>query len=174
MSDEHVPAPDQPAGQPRPAMKKFFAVALNCLIGILLIVAGYFGRGYLDSLHSSVPVLQPPQRAMQKPEPPMPTRVIQLDILNGSGEKGIAARFTSFLRARGYDVVEIKNYKVSNVPHTLVVDRIGNLQPARDIAELLGVADTNALQQLNPDYFVDVSVIIGTDCYDLNPSKEKK
>src|SRR5689334_10094728 len=34
-------------------------------------------------------------------------RVIQLDVQNGCGAKGAAAKFTSFLRTSGFDVVEM-------------------------------------------------------------------
>jgi hypothetical protein len=44
-----------------------------------------------------------------------------------------------------------------------VVDRIGDLAAARRVARSLGVADNNVIQQINPDYFVNVSVIIGED-----------
>ncbi len=153
------------------AGKKTLLFVLNIIIAILLVATGYFGHKFFDRYF---PPKQPAQVTEQKQEPPRPTEVIQVDVLNGCGEKGVGARFTNFLRTRGYDVVEMKNYKTSSIPRTLVIDRIGNMKPARDIAELLGVADTNILQQLNPDYFVDVSVVIGEDFYTLNPPKEKK
>jgi hypothetical protein len=75
----------------------------------------------------------------------------------------------NYLRVNGFDVVEMKNYKVSNIPHTIVVDRVGDLAAARRVASALGVSEKNVIQQLNPDYFVDVSVIIGTDYSSLQP-----
>lgn len=173
MNDERMGTPDQPNTASNGAGKKGFLLLLNIIIAILLVLTGYFGHKFLDRYFP--PRKTPAQQVQeQKPEPPKPTEVVQVDVLNGCGEKGVGARFTSFLRARGYDVVEMKNYKTTNITHTLVVDRMGNLKPALDIAAHLGVADTNILQQLNPDYFVDVSVIIGEDFYDLAPSTEKK
>jgi hypothetical protein len=75
----------------------------------------------------------------------------------------------NYLRTNGFDVVEMKNYKVSNIPHSIVVDRVGNLAAARRVAAALGISDKNVVQQLNPDYFVDVSVIIGADYSSLQP-----
>jgi len=57
----------------------------------------------------------------------------------------------------------MKNYKTFSVAHTLVVDRVGDLTLARRVAASLGVAEKNVVQQINQDYFVDVSVIIGAD-----------
>ncbi|HEY4611751.1 MAG TPA: LytR C-terminal domain-containing protein, partial [Bacteroidota bacterium] len=46
-------------------------------------------------------------------------RAIQLDVLNGSGEAKLAQRMTDFLRARGFDVVEMGNYPSSDVEATV-------------------------------------------------------
>lgn len=111
----------------------------------------------------------------KKPEPPpapaVPSKVIQLDVLNGCGVKGAGAKFTNFLRASGFDVVELRNYSSSRVAGTLVIDRVGNLAAARKVAAALGVPEANVVQQLNPDYFVAVSVVIGEDHPTLNPGK---
>ena len=65
----------------------------------------------------------------------------------------------------------MKNYKTSNVAQTLVIDRVGDLAAARRVAASLGVAENNVIQQLNPDYFVDVSVVIGEDFQKLRPAR---
>jgi hypothetical protein len=44
---------------------------------------------------------------------------------------------------------------------------VGNLASARKVAMVLGVSDKNIIQQINPDYFVDVSVIVGEDVSSL-------
>ena len=52
-----------------------------------------------------------------------------------------------------------------------MVDRVGDLATARRVARSLGVADNNIIQQINPDYFVNVSVIIGEDFSGLHEVK---
>ena len=98
-------------------------------------------------------------------------RIIQLDLLNGCGARGVGARMMAFLRASGFDVVEARNYRSFAVPRTLVIDRVGNLPAARRVAAALGVSEKNVIQQINPDYFVDVSVIIGQDYGTLRHSR---
>ena len=105
------------------------------------------------------------------PDPVIPSKVIQLDVLNGCGAKGAGAKFTNFLRGSGFDVVELKNYSSSRVDRTVVIDRAGNLAAARAVAAALGVTESHVVQQINPDYFVDVSVVIGADHVSLNPGK---
>jgi hypothetical protein len=111
----------------------------------------------------------------KKPEPPpapvIPSKVIQLDVQNGCGAKGAGAKFTAFLREAGFDVVDVKNYSSSRVERTLVIDRLGNLAAAKKVAAALGVGESNIIQQINPDYFVAVSVVIGEDYSSLNPGK---
>ena len=133
---------------------------LNILIVMLILLVGYFSYAFL-SRDSSAQQVKPEQKS------PAPSRVIQLDVLNGCGAKGVAARLTNFLRSSGFDVVEMKNYKTSHIPQTMVVDRVGNLSVARRVAASLGISEKNVIQQINPDYFVDVSVIIGEDYANL-------
>jgi len=101
------------------------------------------------------------------------SEIIQLEVLNGCGVAGAADRFTDFLREHNFDVVNVGNYFTFNVDETIVVDRIGNLENARKVARSLGVQRTNVIQQLNNNYFLDVSVIIGKDYYKLKPIKEE-
>ena len=90
-------------------------------------------------------------------------RPIQIDVLNGCGASGAASNLTTFLRKRGFDVVDTRNYKSFDVQHTLVIDRTGNLSLARQVASAVGVSSRNVIQEINPDYFVDVSIVIGMD-----------
>lgn len=96
---------------------------------------------------------------------------IQLDVLNGCGAPGAATTFTAFLRARGFDVVEIRNYKSFDLQESLVVDRTGDRVNAERVAFALGIKKENIVRQINQDYFVDVSVVIGGDYSSLKPSQ---
>ncbi|HEV8537900.1 MAG TPA: LytR C-terminal domain-containing protein [Bacteroidota bacterium] len=120
----------------------------------LLAVIGYFSFAFMTKNDTS---------SGGEGNQAKPLKVIQLDVLNGSRIRGAAARVTSHLRTGGFDVVEMKNYKMNNVHQTVVIDRVGNLASAHRVARALGVSEKNVVQQINPDYFVDVSVIIGED-----------
>ncbi len=161
-----ISEPEQPTEQPPPVKvivrkRNSLRMVLKTLIVLSIIIAGYFTYTFvLINLKTAV------VENTQAPE----ARVLQIDVLNGCGTKGISAKFTDHLRINGFDVVESKNYKSFQVPLTLVVDRIGDLASARRVASALGVKENNIVQQINPDYFVDVSVIIGKDYSQLNPS----
>jgi hypothetical protein len=139
------------------------AIVLNVVIGLLFVVVGYLAYSLLNR-H----VLQPPVDAGKAGV--APGEIIQIDVLNGSRLQGAANNCTAYLRARGFDVVEMRNYKTSDVDESLVIDRIGNPVNAERVAYALGISKKNIVQQLNNDYYVDVSVVIGKDFQSLKPS----
>ena len=96
---------------------------------------------------------------------------IQLDVLNGCGVAGAGTTVTDYLRARGFDVVDFRNYRNFDVRESLVIDRAGNRENAERVAYALGIARRNIIEQINEDYFVDVSVLIGRDYTTLKPSQ---
>ena len=97
--------------------------------------------------------------------------VVQIDVLNGCGVSGTGQKMTSFLRAAGYDVVDMGNYKTFDVKQSLVIDRSGNADIAKKIASDLGIAPTNVIQQISPEYFVTASVVLGKDFKNLRAWK---
>lgn len=99
------------------------------------------------------------------------SRIVQLEVLNGCGTSGIADKFTEYLRRKNFDVVQMGNYISFDVDKTIVIDRTGNKANAEKVAESLGIDKKNIIQQLNDDYFLDVSLIVGRDYYQLNPYK---
>lgn len=100
-----------------------------------------------------------------------PSEIIQVEVLNGCGVGGVGERFTDFMRNNGFDVVNMGNYISYDVNETLIIDRIGNMANAYKVAKALGVKNENVIQQLNSDYFLDVSIVIGRDYYNLQPLK---
>jgi hypothetical protein len=140
-------------------------LALNAVIVLLGVVVVYLAYAFVVR-H----VLNPPVSVTRTGD--REGGVIQIDVLNGCGVAGAATAFTTYLRARGYDVVEMRNYKTFGVEETLVIDRTGQVGNAEKVAYALGVKKGNIVRQINEDYFVDVSVLIGKDYKSLKPSHE--
>lgn len=95
--------------------------------------------------------------------------IIQIEVLNGCGVDGIAAKFTSYLRDKNFDVVQVGNYFSKNIDETIIIDRIGNRANAEKLAEVLGIDKKNIIQQLNKDYLLDATLVIGKDYNKLEP-----
>jgi len=99
-----------------------------------------------------------------------PTKVeklIQVSVRNECGAKNIAMSFTSYLRKRGFDVVETTNGATPDRQTTAVVDASGNYQNALRVAQALGVEKENVITKLDPHSYVDVEVLIGKDYQNL-------
>ena len=88
---------------------------------------------------------------------------VQLEVLNGCGVNGIAEKFTDYLRAGNFDVVNIGNYRSFDVDYSLLIDRTGNMENAFKIASTLGIEKNNIIQQVNKEYFLDVTLVVGKD-----------
>jgi len=95
--------------------------------------------------------------------------IIQLEVLNGCGVSGVAQKFTDHLRDRNFDVVQSSNYQTFDVEKSLVIDRTGDVESAKKVAYTLGISEKNIIQQINPDYYLHVSVVIGKDFQELKP-----
>jgi len=105
-------------------------------------------------------------------------RVIQLEVLNGCGEPGVAAKFTDYLRDRGFDVVKTANFEEEtgrpnfNVIKTIVIDRRGNPESCLLIARTLGLNENRIIEEINEAYLIDATLVIGRDFSDLSCWKD--
>lgn len=92
---------------------------------------------------------------------------IQLEVLNGTTEPKAAQKLTEALRSGGFDVVDMGNYKFSNVARTTVIGRTADQSAANSVASFLGVDKGFVLKQPDKNLYLDVSVIIGKDINQL-------
>ena len=86
---------------------------------------------------------------------------VRVEVLNGSGVAGVAWDATRVLRESGFDVVLFDNAETYSADSSVVMDRVGNMDPARSVAEALGIAQVRS----EPDStrLVDVTVRLGPD-----------
>ncbi len=101
-------------------------------------------------------------------DPALVTNIIQLEVLNGCGVPGIATRYTDTLRRYGFDVVETGNYDHFNVSYSFVISRSGEMENARRVANAIGIPEDRVLREQSPDFYLDVTLIIGSDFESLN------
>lgn len=123
-------------------------IAIVAVAAVAVVVAAVLVRG--DGL-------SPPERVTVL----VPDGVrIKVEVLNASGQRGLARRATFALRDAGFDVV-----KFSNDPErrdsTLVLARSGNEGWASLVARALGGARVES----RPDStrYLDVTVLLGSD-----------
>lgn len=94
--------------------------------------------------------------------------IIQIEVLNGCGVSGLANDFTSALRKNGFDVVETGNFENFDLEETIVVARTFNKENAQRVAEALGIKKQNIIVEASDDYYLDATVVIGSDYQSLN------
>lgn len=90
-------------------------------------------------------------------------KVIQLEVLNGCGVSGLANDFTSALRRNGFDVVETGNFKNFDMQNTVVIARNFDSKNAQRVADALGISPENVFIEASEDYYLDATVVIGSD-----------
>jgi hypothetical protein len=105
------------------------------------------------------------------PAPALPPRVAidpgdapagRVQVLNGTERAGLARGATERLRASGFDVVAVGNYRPDPLPDSsFVIDRTGDPTIARAVAQRLGIRTVRS----DPDsmLFVDATVVLGKD-----------
>ncbi|MDX1622524.1 MAG: LytR C-terminal domain-containing protein [Gemmatimonadota bacterium] len=126
-----------------------------------LILGGFVMSTWLQHQNPSDGPEREDRESVRAPMPPAERARIRVQVLNGSGEPGAAARMTDYLRDRGYDVVEFGNADSFGRSRTVVIDRVGNVRPARDVASSLRGVPIRS----EPDstLILDVTVVVGSD-----------
>jgi hypothetical protein len=144
--------------------KRWTGVLLNAALvvgGILVVVLFY-------ALVSRYVAPTGPPESQAGPVAPAGD-IIQVEVRNGIGVSGLAGEVTHYLRRQGFDVVEVGNLGSFDGPNSVVVDRVGNLEAAKRVAAALGIPEERVTQEIQPDLYLDASVIIGQDYRDLKP-----
>lgn len=113
---------------------------------------------------------------VEKTEPVKPKlspiqKKIQVEVLNGCGENGIAKILGDVLRKQNYDIVNsgnyIKNGKVDfNVKNTFLIDQLKtseNLTRTRHLADILGISVQRIESFENPAPIADITIVVGKD-----------
>lgn len=86
---------------------------------------------------------------------------VRVEVLNGGGHAGAAREATEVLRELGFDVVFFGNAGTFDRDSSVVLDRMGTLPRARDVADALGIRRVRTEPDSN--LYLDVTVVLGKD-----------
>lgn len=96
---------------------------------------------------------------------------IQLNVINASGQQGIAKKTMNYYRERGFDVVEISTADtLSNISY--VIDHLSDTISVRNVAYAIGLSDSTIKHDYDTTLYLRASVVIGTDYFKLKPFQE--
>jgi hypothetical protein len=144
--------------------KSYHNISLNVIIVILSLFIMYMGYSIYLKLGKKEVQSEITAKNLTRSE------IIQVEVLNGSGVSGLTDKAVDFLRKNKFDVVSKGNYESFDVLETLIIDRTGNIANAEAVARALGVK-TKIIQQVNSNYLLDVSVVIGKDYFNFEAFK---
>lgn len=127
------------------------------LLGTSLLVVGFLaGSFWREWRHATLP----DQVAVDPaPEPAAPR--VKIEVLNGTGERGVAQRVADRLLELGFDVVAVDNADQFGHAWTHVLDRSGREDGARLVA--VGLGTDSVERAIDHDLHLDASVIVGDD-----------
>ena len=92
---------------------------------------------------------------------------IQIEILNGCGQRYIASMYQNFLRHEGYDVMAAKNASSFDYEYSMVQLHRGDSTMAAYLSDLMGVHDSLVIEKLDESLMFDLTLIIGSDFKEL-------
>ncbi|WP_263793073.1 LytR C-terminal domain-containing protein [Salinibacter sp.] len=144
----------------------------NGLLNAALVAAGLGAAVLLYAFASRTVFTGPSPKRPPSDTSRLVSRIIQVEVRNGAGVDRLAERTTQYLRDRGFDVVDVGNHSSFDQAHSVVIDRAGNPEAARNVAEALGIPFSRVRQNIKPEYYLDASVILGRDYSQLRPFQE--
>jgi hypothetical protein len=86
---------------------------------------------------------------------------VRVEVLNGGGHSGVAREATAALRDLGLDVVYYGNSETFSDDPSVVMDRVGRLEDARKVADVLGILEVRSEPDSN--LYVDLTVHLGPE-----------
>ena len=89
-------------------------------------------------------------------------KIIQIEVLNGCGEKGVADLYANFLRKNNYDVIDYKNADNFNYNSSKIIVHNNNLA-VENVADLFDIESKNVDYLFNETIFYDMTLIVGKD-----------
>lgn len=101
-----------------------------------------------------------------------PIQNIKIEVLNGCGEKGLAAVASKFLRMNKLDVVRADNAEHHEYQNTIIIQRNENIKSLDMVTKSFGISNTDKERvKIIPDETlgVDVTVILGRDYRSFPP-----
>jgi len=136
---------------------RFVSLLRGLLTTIILVGAGIL----IGSFWGEWPITDLVSGAIEDPVPRPLAERIKVEVLNGSGESGLAQRISNRLRDLGLDVVAAGNADHFDHETTYVLDRSGRIGVALEVARGLGT--DSVVVALNPDLYLDATVVVGHD-----------
>lgn len=91
------------------------------------------------------------------------TKIYTVEILNGTAEKGLAARTSEIFGSFGYDVVAVGNASTLDYEKTVLIDRFGDKEALGTIAGVIKCSNFADAASYKGSIKADYTIILGKD-----------
>jgi LCP family protein required for cell wall assembly len=92
---------------------------------------------------------------------------VRVEVLNGTGEPGVAARTRDLLQAKGWQVISIGDADRGDYDHTLIVNYgVPDAMVSKVTSDLRLQPGVSSLNGMNPAIPVDMRIVVGKDILD--------
>jgi hypothetical protein len=143
---------------------------MGLVVAVLLMVGALLGSVLLEwgDRREALPANRAPASgngsgvAATTPDAP---RRVSLEVLNGAGDPGAAARYSERLRDMGFDVKTFGNARNFGQARTEVLDRSRREGAAQAIADALGGIPVRS--EPAPQLYLDATLVLGEDWRDV-------
>jgi len=132
---------------------------------LVVLLAGAFLGSALSQWWSA-----PAPPVVESAVPGPPAGRVRVEVLNGGGRGGMARSATDLLRDGGYDVVFYGNASSFEEDSSVVLDRVGDVELARAVADVLGIR--RVVSRPDRNLYLDVTVVLGEDWSPTAPPPE--
>lgn len=151
----------------------------NILIVVLaIVVVGFIYSFAQKSWTTGVAIQNPQLNNVQKTQLAIdiyaanPILDIKVEVLNGCGEKGLAAKISDFLRTEHIDVVRSENADNFDYERTILIQRSDNLFNLKTTAKALNFDindEARVISRPSSTADVDLTLILGKDYRSVKP-----
>ena len=132
----------------------FLSVTIIIVLTILILLLGSLIFRIINTDKMNIYENEPKRTELESP--------IQISILNATEINGLAGKFRDYLRNRNIDVVEIGNYDTL-VQKSFIIDRVGDTISSKHFARIIGLPDSMIVVNIDSNFFLKASLIIGRD-----------
>ncbi|MBN1265890.1 MAG: LCP family protein [Anaerolineales bacterium] len=121
-------------------------------------------RALRDELFTTTGAIRPSNVAADTAEAAR-LEAAALEVLNGSGQPGVAGTAADYLQELGLTVTSVGNAERMDYVKTVVIDYTGNPYTRRYLMEAMSLTEGQILSQPIEDSQFDMSIILGSDFY---------
>ncbi len=166
-----------PKKKSKPQTKFVYTVLI---VVLAIVVIGFIYSFAQKSWTNGVTIQNPQLNDTQKAQLAIdlyeenPILDIKVEVLNGCGEKGIAAKISDFLRTEHIDVIRSENADNFDYDRTIIIQRSDDLFNLKTVAKALNFDindEDRVIIQSSSTSDVDLTLILGKDYLSVKPIK---